>query len=1200
MSEDEVTLRLEIENPRTIKSELADVEPHVYVSWHSPEDPVPSGRPAGLDGVVVVEEDWRRHSGDSEHLFKVIELLRRELADKEKVMRDVIRSNAENVKKATQHIEKLEASFREKLRLLQVENESLRGLKATQLSQIRELTSAVNSQNADVASLHERLKRRSVWQQSDEAPPEIFHPTVSDLNDNGVFVLREKEESVLCIKLPLAVEVEGSGSKVKVMDQDVASVSRFKVGKRQAAVAKVVELLFNPLSVKMTTHRCQHLIWILLSDVFNKFGFKDPKDKYLLGPNDYINVKPELVIKTRRPDLAMNFMPGPSIKSRELEIRKHLPSAAMSMSSSVGRGQAQTFKSLVGPKSKTAVPAHSVLRDLGKEMQLLKAARWNSANGRFIFNDNNRRFLHSVVPCHVPGVSDPKHNLNHVLVGFIRALNSTGFVYLPFLVLPKNDAKDTSLPVRSNEVEVFEYGSVFDIGMQLICPMCSMNIHEVALPEHMTSHHDLNMILELQLKPISEPAIVERPLANFSGNKFWSFKVFPEAKCNFSTIDSEPLFYFEKDKQTPEETESFQVKTEKDDMCDSTEGTFRCRFCDKAFTTVAGWDSHVDSAHCDLMSFMCPNKTCLFCCGTKIALVYHIQQCSETKRNKEKKDKYDKLEKSSPRTADLQQQRSPTTTSVPSKENPCSSLARKDKSSFSEATSMDAIVEQEELLPPSSSNLKMAKTSSPEVVQPSAAGALLPDAVCFPSQKENEKKRKMPLCNDDYVKRDENKLKRRQKHPQVAFTAILKEIIISINTYITTSKIVLWKERHLNLNKRAFKIIEVEDKVDANMFSTIQTFSDCFKQFCESVMSRNADDEVIAEVGKDLIQYCEGELHIRRTEMERLQSEINPMLSTDPVAALKHIFVKIMEEDVMTMRVAHRFQRLMAKDNGPKYCKVVKNPVFLETISQRARTGWYATRREFLKDFSQMHKNCIRFHGKASDLSQDAKIILAKSSPVLHRHKGQLLQQPYVQQLRHDGGHCPLHRLLRVRELHAPEFGAKDAGGRVADARGQDPTEQLNSRDTWAEIMRDPEGQRTPYEQVRNGYSAEDEDATGTERGVPSGPLESGDQRQAAQQHAGQKSGLGNYREAALDRGRIIGGNDQGRHSLKHEEKECLDGNATLAKGEAAGKVEKTSSSSMGNRQRQPVAMVITRAVVPISHSSKILERITATTVTTL
>jgi hypothetical protein len=100
------------------------------------------------------------------------------------------------------------------------------------------------------------------------------------MRENGVFLIKEKGNSALAVKLPLHVDI--GGDRVKVCDEDISAVSKSRVTKRQAALTQVVDLLYNPLNVEMSSSRKQHLIWVLFQDVFNKFGFKSPTDKYFL------------------------------------------------------------------------------------------------------------------------------------------------------------------------------------------------------------------------------------------------------------------------------------------------------------------------------------------------------------------------------------------------------------------------------------------------------------------------------------------------------------------------------------------------------------------------------------------------------------------------------------------------------------------------------------------------------------------------------------------------------------------------------------------------------------------------------------------------------------------------------------------------------------------------------------------------------
>ena len=73
------------------------------------------------------------------------------------------------------------------------------------------------------------------------------------------------------------------------------------------------------------------------------------------------------------------------------------------------------------PAPAPAPPSCAVaVRDLRTERELLRSARWNSSNGRRLFHEGNRRFLSSMVTCHVLGAGDARLGQTRVLVGFLQ------------------------------------------------------------------------------------------------------------------------------------------------------------------------------------------------------------------------------------------------------------------------------------------------------------------------------------------------------------------------------------------------------------------------------------------------------------------------------------------------------------------------------------------------------------------------------------------------------------------------------------------------------------------------------------------------------------------------------------------------------------------------------------------------------------
>ena len=157
--------------------------------------------------------------------------------------------------------------------------------------------------------------------------------------DNGVFVFRKGKEVNICLKLPIRVEMEGS--KMNILDGDLASVSADNKRRRQNVAMQVrllvhsfpfpyglrqfqtrsddlsnllllsmmrpihaslqaVKLLTNPKTEVLTVQRSQLLTLILLNKLLVAHGFKDAADAFKVGPDDRVVLRSSQVCENAK------------------------------------------------------------------------------------------------------------------------------------------------------------------------------------------------------------------------------------------------------------------------------------------------------------------------------------------------------------------------------------------------------------------------------------------------------------------------------------------------------------------------------------------------------------------------------------------------------------------------------------------------------------------------------------------------------------------------------------------------------------------------------------------------------------------------------------------------------------------------------------------------------------------------------------
>ena len=382
------------------------------------------------------------HTPVPELLTKVAEL--------EDIIAKMIHSNNENVTKFTEHIEKFQMTIKQKeSQIINLKSGKAVVDKKNLEAQVDQLQGVISRQNDHISRLQDELTKRVSQGDSGSSRRgqwEVLHPSVPGMSENGIFFLRNSDKSNLCVELPIQVDSDPEGNKLKIRDEDVAQTRQNRVARRQRVLLQIVDLLTNPLNNPMSKSRAQHLVWILLLSVLNKYGFKDPSDKYLLRSNDTICLKPDLIIKTHRPDLAQQFagVMVSSVKERELDVMKRLSRMPQNETLNVDQQSEQVGKKMApGPKCRTSLPKEACTRNVSFESYVMKAAKWNSSKGRGIFTESNRKFLVTTMrTSRLPLNVDEKP----VVVGFLKMLDHLGeYVFVPFPVMPGPDQRKNSI-----------------------------------------------------------------------------------------------------------------------------------------------------------------------------------------------------------------------------------------------------------------------------------------------------------------------------------------------------------------------------------------------------------------------------------------------------------------------------------------------------------------------------------------------------------------------------------------------------------------------------------------------------------------------------------------------------------------------------------------------------------------------------------
>lgn len=888
-----------------------------------------------------------------------------QLKRKAQLLEQVSKDNQNNVSKAQNHIFRMQKAFQDRLEVLQDEISVLK----ERLSQEK-----TSSANKDVTIRHLKSAISSLPASRQTAPTapvrkmdsgvDIIYPCKDDrLYKNGVFVLKYDENADMCIKLPIKVTVDDN--KMKIVDSDIAGITKKQVDLRREVALQTIELLFNPLNATIKESRCQHLIWILLMSVFDKYHFKDPLDKYLLGPKDRITLNSELVIKTKREDLletskVWSRVHGENpddipenIKFREIEVMRHLKNIhKMTQQAKGNTAKSETPEKQkprpIRPKRNSApdLTASDIFEDASAQRELIEVACANS--------------------------------------------EGTDLSKVDEAVIPSITLKDTPNPLFPDKPLIMGFIPVRDI---------------LDLPDSI-------MTVPIILREPSRYQLVGSPTVQIGQRTngciehckdiMGAFPIVDERVKKLLSDGTHPVFDFRPEEDQHDSQQKIEIKKELKVETDQPTSSkdpepFHCRYCERKFTSMKGWDAHLESSHSASLPFLCPVQGCHQCYRTKTSLMCHIKICQKNLQTRGQPPKFNtsasvvtnnaSLEPDVDDHPDIEVKIEINTDPI---EDPPTKRRRSKRvihspvdtpliSDLEDKTNAD----QEES--ESEKNVSKTKRKRQSSVKKEPETGTKGVKKGRKSVSATNSDAEAPSGSNNSTEKDEdstpprpeysNKSSRRQKHPQVSFTSSLKDFFVTIFAYMKTQKVLIKKSTGKSVNWNHNSLRKIEDKVDADKYQLHTVFMSDIQDFC-SELKRSAEGpskEVTEDFATKLSEYCNEEMAWRVDYLNALELQINPLLSGDPDVMFQHVLKKIMEEHVLVLRSSANFQKPVDRKAFPDYYEVIKTPMCLNDIQEKITGDKYQSKSEFLKDFELILSNSMIYNGRKSEYTQTAR-----------------------------------------------------------------------------------------------------------------------------------------------------------------------------------------------------------------------------------
>merc|ERR1712176_1213212 len=107
----------------------------------------------------------------------------------------------------------------------------------------------------------------------------------------------------------------------------------------------------------------------------------------------------------------------------------------------------------------------------------------------------------------------------------------------------------------------------------------------------------------------------------------------------------------------------------------------------------------------------------------------------------------------------------------------------------------------------------------------------------------------------------------------------------------------------------------------------------------------------------------------------KLEKMINPLLDDNDQNALSYILTSILNDKVKSMSESWPFMKPVNKKQVKDYYEKIKEPMDLETMTNKLKSHKYHSREEFIKDMNLIYHNSLTFNGENSEFTAKARIL---------------------------------------------------------------------------------------------------------------------------------------------------------------------------------------------------------------------------------
>ena len=224
-------------------------------------------------------------------------------------------------------------------------------------------------------------------------------------------------------------------------------------------------------------------------------------------------------------------------------------------------------------------------------------------------------------------------------------------------------------------------------------------------------------------------------------------------------------------------------------------------------------------------------------------------------------------------------------------------------------------------------------------------------------------------------------IKRRRTDPVITFSSFLETILNELRVmpeaeaflFPVSIKAVT---NYYDVIKRPMDLQSMRERVQNKKYHSREEFLGDMNQMVENSIAFNGETSILTINSKTIMD----RVVMRFTEAEdrlmKLEKMINPLLDDNDQNALSYILESILNDKIKTRQESWPFMKPVNKKQVKDYYDKIKQPMDLETMSNKVKLHKYHSRQDFVDDMKLIYTNSLAFNGENSDFTVKAKMLL--------------------------------------------------------------------------------------------------------------------------------------------------------------------------------------------------------------------------------